>query len=449
MTTQPAGHGPLTRGRIAGYALGSTGTGVFTTVPGLILLFYLTDVLGVAAALAGVVVVLPKVWDVFFNPYVGALSDRQAIRTGTRVPLMLLGAVTLPAAFALVFAGVGTGGTAAAWVTATFLLAATCYAVFQVPYVALPTEMSEDPEDRARITGWRIIALTLGILVGGALAPVIVDASGGGLAGYRVMGAVVAVVMLAAMLVAALSSRWVQSRPGTEPLGFAAAFRLGRGNRAFMALLSAFVLQALGIALALASIAYVCTYFLADYALTSLVFAAFVAPSAVVVPLWVKAGNRYGKWRVLLVNAVALLVLFAALAAAAWAESTPALLCVAVLVGACYGGSQVLPLAMLTDAVIADEARTGARQAGAFTGVWTASETAAFALGPGVLAMLLAVSGFESATFEDPVTQGSTAMLGILFGAGVVPALLFAASLPFIVRFGRSEAARVGVHPSR
>lgn len=38
---------------MAGYAIGSAGTGIFTTVPGLILLFYLTDVLGVAAATAG------------------------------------------------------------------------------------------------------------------------------------------------------------------------------------------------------------------------------------------------------------------------------------------------------------------------------------------------------------------------------------------------------------
>ncbi len=43
----------VSRPRMAGYAIGSAGTGIFTTVPGLILLFYLTDVLGVAAATAG------------------------------------------------------------------------------------------------------------------------------------------------------------------------------------------------------------------------------------------------------------------------------------------------------------------------------------------------------------------------------------------------------------
>ncbi|MEK8228488.1 hypothetical protein NKG05_24360 [Oerskovia sp. M15] len=37
---------------IAGYAIGSVGTGGFGTLPGLMLLFYLTDALAVPAAIA-------------------------------------------------------------------------------------------------------------------------------------------------------------------------------------------------------------------------------------------------------------------------------------------------------------------------------------------------------------------------------------------------------------
>jgi hypothetical protein len=44
----------LRRGTRVGYALGSIGTAAFGTVPGLLLLYYLTDVLGVAAGTAGV-----------------------------------------------------------------------------------------------------------------------------------------------------------------------------------------------------------------------------------------------------------------------------------------------------------------------------------------------------------------------------------------------------------
>ncbi len=50
--TASADRPDLSRRRIAGYAAGSAGTGLLTTVPRLILLFSLTDVLGAAAGLA-------------------------------------------------------------------------------------------------------------------------------------------------------------------------------------------------------------------------------------------------------------------------------------------------------------------------------------------------------------------------------------------------------------
>ena len=40
----------LTRATVARYAIGSLGTGGFATLPGLVLVYYLTDTLGVAAS---------------------------------------------------------------------------------------------------------------------------------------------------------------------------------------------------------------------------------------------------------------------------------------------------------------------------------------------------------------------------------------------------------------
>lgn len=64
----------------SGYALGSLATGAFGTVPGLLLLPYLTDNLAVPAALAGLLVLLPKAWDVVLNPVVGRISTTPPVR---------------------------------------------------------------------------------------------------------------------------------------------------------------------------------------------------------------------------------------------------------------------------------------------------------------------------------------------------------------------------------
>ena len=66
----------LSRGVRIGYGSGSVATGAFGTVPGLMLLPFLTDSLGIAALWAGLIVFLPKAWDVVLNPIAGRISDR-------------------------------------------------------------------------------------------------------------------------------------------------------------------------------------------------------------------------------------------------------------------------------------------------------------------------------------------------------------------------------------
>ena len=78
-----------------GYASGGIATGAFGTVPGLLLLPYLTDSLGISALIAGLIVFLPKAWDVILNPITGRVSDRFAATHGTRRPFLLCGGLAL------------------------------------------------------------------------------------------------------------------------------------------------------------------------------------------------------------------------------------------------------------------------------------------------------------------------------------------------------------------
>src|SRR5690625_7853862 len=124
-----------TRKEVVGYAIGSVGTGGFGVLPGLVLSYYLTDTLGVAALMAGLVVTLPKIWDVVIDPFIGGLSDAQAARRGSRRPMMVLGALTLPVAFLLVFATPPAlpPAWAGLWGVGGFLVAAAGRSVVRVP----------------------------------------------------------------------------------------------------------------------------------------------------------------------------------------------------------------------------------------------------------------------------------------------------------------------------
>ncbi|MGH3241663.1 MAG: MFS transporter, partial [Spirillospora sp.] len=249
---------------------------------------------------------------------------------------------------------------------------------------------------------------------------------------------VIGLVMGAAMVASTLANRWIPSRPGPRPLGLVAALRTARGNRPFFLLLGAYVAHTLAVAIMLAGAPYVATYRLDDYGLTSAMFVCMVGPGAFAVPLWRWLARRYG-----VVGCYAAgLALFAVTAAALYPviSSTAGVLALSAMIGVCYAAVQLLPLSLLPETVHADTGRTGHAQSGAFTGLWTAAETGALALGPGVLALILAASSFRSSDLDEPVVQPGSALTGLTAGFTVVPALLLLLSIPLLLAYQRLAA---------
>jgi GPH family glycoside/pentoside/hexuronide:cation symporter len=425
---------PLGRRTYLGYALGSVGTAGFSTVPGLLLAYYLTNSLGVAAALAAVVVLLPKLWDVVFLPIVGSASDNSAQRRRSRRPFMLIGGVALPVLFVLMFAtpsSLGEGG-ASAWVLVFFLLAASAFALFQVPYIAMPAEITDSVEERTTMMSWRVAFLGFGILLFGVGAPALRDVGNGGASGYLFMAVGVAILIAVGMLGCWWALRRTRPVPlDTSGLGghslreqFAVAWR----TRAFRFLLSAFFIQALATASMLAGAQYFATYVLGKEGLSDVLFAALIVPALIVMPLWARVGHRAGKRSGYTASS---LVFVAGALLLALSRSLP-VAAVLVLVGLCgigYAGMQMFPLAMLPDAIAVDATTSGRQRAGAFTGVWTAGETIGFAVGPA-----LVLAGFVSSS-DSTTSQPASAVTGVLLAFTVVPAVLVLVSLPFIRRF--------------
>lgn len=422
------GPDPLPRRVHAGYALGSLATGAFGTVPGLLLLPYLTDTLGVAAGLAALLVLLPKAWDVLVNPVAGRISDRTRSRLGPRRPWLLGAGLALAVLFAAIFAApFGVGPAAGAYVAVAFLATATAFAFFQVPYVAMPAELTDDAAERTRLMGWRVAVLALAILISGAVAPMVVTAGGEGVAGHRWMGGFVAALIALGALGAFLGTRSAATGTvtATEPT-LRAQLAVVAADRPFRALLLCFVIQSAGVATVLAGVSYFAAQILRDPTTgPTVLFACFVGPALLVMPLWTRLGARLGK-KTALVAASLLLAAGAAALVAAPVLPAAAVYAVVALLGVGYAGQQVFALALLPDCVAASTARTGRRQAGVFTGLWTAGETFGLALGPGIYGLVLALSGYVSSATGTAAAQTSTARLGVLLGFTLIPALLIA-----------------------
>ena len=408
-----------------GYGLGSVATGSFGTVPGLLLLPYLTDRLGVPAAAAGVIVFAPKAWDVVLNPIAGRISDRSTHPDGRRRPFLIRAGLLLAAAFALLFLGpTAPQWLAAGWVAVVYLACATAYSFFQVPYVAMPAEITDDYDERTRLMTWRVAILALAILVSGGASPAIRDAFGP-VWGYRVVGFFVAALIALGAYGAWRGTRSAPGRTGvatSPPVGDQQ--RVNRSDPAFRRLLSTGGLQALATGAMLAGVDYVSRWVIGTPLSATLLFVCFVAPALVVTPLWQRFGTARDKKVGYL---VASLLLGGGALALVLVRSLPdgvVYACVAV-VGVGYAGAQMFPLAMLADvASRTDEART---RVGLYTGVWTAGETLGLSLGPATYAAVLALGGYVSST-GSTVPQSDSALTAIALGFSLVPAALVALS---------------------
>lgn len=450
----------LRGGTVARYAVGSVGTGGFGTLPGLVLVYYLTDTLGVAALVAGLIVTLAKVWDVIIDPVIGAASNHDRARHGSRRRLMAAGGLLLPVFFVLTFAVPESWSPAAgaAWVLLAFLCAATAFSLFQVPYIALPAELTDDYDERTRLLTARVVVLTVAILAFGGGAPALRTMVPDEHGGYLVMAAVAGLVLGVSLLVSTGAEhgarrRHVRSRvspaaaSATPPTGapssdrwrtVVGSYRDGvtvlRTNAPFRALLTTFMLQALATGTMLAGAQYVARWVLGDEAAVTSLFVALVGPAVVFAPVWGAVAHRVGKERAFRMASTLFALAALALLGMAWSPGVWVYGVVAVA-GAAYAGLQSLPMAMLPD-VVAHDARThGPGRAGTFSGVWTAGETTGFALGTAVLALTLAVTGYVESQAGQLVVQPDGAVLGIVLAFSVLPAALVTASLVALHRY--------------
>ncbi|MFC7550270.1 MFS transporter [Plantactinospora sp. GCM10030261] len=432
--------------------------GVWVTVPGLLLLYFLTDVLAVTPWLAGLALLLPKIADVLLHPWIGHRADLDQRRHGDRRRLLLIGCA-LPVAFAAVFAVPGglTGASAAAWVAALFVAGNLLFAAYQVPYLATPADLRIGYHERTRLMAFRMMVLTLGILISGLLAPWLAGGDAATRAGYQRMGLLLGAGMLIAMLVGLtgidrlrrVATGGTESPHGTagsahgtagSPHGTAGwpALLAALRDRQFRWLVAAYLAMSTTTHLVLAGVPYYAEYELGRPALTTALVAAFVAPALLVTPAWLAVSRRIGKQRALLVAQGA----FAAgslVLAVGRPAGLPVLVGAVAVLGVSFAGMQLLPFSMVPDVIRA----AGGGRAGTYTGVWTATEATGAALGPYAFAVCLAAGGFVASSAGETVGQSGSALAAIRYGFGLLPAAVMLAAVLLQRRYTLDRAARL------
>lgn len=432
----------ITLGVALGWGMGSLGMSALFQAVSVLLLRYLTDYLGIAAVVAGLLISASKIFDAIIDPLVGALSDRTRSRWGRRRPYLLLGGALCAISFLLMFhiPPLPDQTMRIVLVELVLLLFAAGYAFFNIPYLAMPPEMSSSPHERTYLISFRVGAIAIGSVFASFVGPMIIEAGGGGVSGHKLMAASVATLVTVASLACFLmtgKARYVaEAKKSEHSLG--TQFRLAVQNKPFVTLVLVKLAQLLG-----AGVTFAITPFLfiqilkSDYPTMGYYFLTYFVAMIVGQPFFVWLCRRYGKKPVYLGVAPVMIAVTLSWLLAGPGDHLFWTLARGAALGFIGGSTLLIIQGMLPDTIRYDSIRSGMNREGVLAGVYTTIEKLAGALSAGVTGIILGAFGYIASTGQD-VVQPESAIRAIYMVASM-PAFCMVVSCLFMLRYHLTE----------
>jgi GPH family glycoside/pentoside/hexuronide:cation symporter len=441
-TSEP--YKPLPLSISVGWGVGTLAVAALFNSVNVLLLRYLVDYVGIGAALAGSMMALSKLYDAIIDPVIGAASDRSRSKHGRRRPFVLVGGLMLAFAALILFnvpSGL-TASTALIYVVVGLLFYSTAYAVFSVPYMAMPAEMTSDYHERSRLISFRVYAVGLASLVATFVGPVLIERGGGGQSGHTMMSVFIATLAIVGTVICFRATARAPFHYSNDHirLGLLEKIRLLVGNKPFVLLLVIKLLQLAALAVTQAAMPFLFKQVLKfNDTMLGLYFLVFYLGVMLSQELWVRLGRRLGKRKIYLVATLVYASMYLSWYFVETGEPVYFAFLRAAGLGVAAGAVLLFGQSLLPDTMEWDYRRTGLRREGMLSAVYTIAEKLAYALGAGITGILLGASGYVKATAGAAVVQPASAISAIYFLASIGPMILLVLSCVALIFYDLSE----------
>jgi GPH family glycoside/pentoside/hexuronide:cation symporter len=409
----------------AGWGFGSMATATMLNAPTAALLFFLVTLVKLDPFAVGLLIFAGKVVDVLTDPPVGALSDKTRSNLGRRRPWLLGSSLACGIAFAALF-NVPEMSVAGTYIYMSIALAlfAVTYTAFQVPYMAMPAEMTDDYHERTRIMSWRVVFMSVGNLLGGGAFAAAAKQLGGDRASYGeaaiYFGIFIAVAMVLTFLLTA-GTRQTQPVAGQDQTRLSQHLRWLGQNKPLMILMGTKIAIYLGVFAGLTTALFFFTSVLKlDEGKFFLVFLVQVVVSILALPACNWLSQKIGKKQSYVISLVGFCAVLASWSLAGPGEPTPLLIARAFLLGLFGAGAHLYGQSMLIDTFALDYQLTGQRREGVLAASFSFVEKACSALAPLIVGALLSFMGFDKdlAATDD---QSASAVQAVYIGYIWIP----------------------------
>lgn len=153
-------------GEKIGYSLGDGSANLVFQMMMMFQLFFYTDVFGIKATAAGMILLVARVFDAFVDPMVGIISDRTNTRWGKYRPWILWTAIPFALFFILAFSTPDLSERGKIlYAGITYIMLMSIYSFNNTPYSSLGGVMTSDIKERTSISSIRFVTATIATFI--------------------------------------------------------------------------------------------------------------------------------------------------------------------------------------------------------------------------------------------------------------------------------------------
>ena len=374
---------------------------------GVLYFFFLTNIIGLAPALAGVVTLISEIWDAISDPLMGVISDNAKTKMGRRRPFILVGGCLLAVAFALIFLPVKEMNETWKFIycAATYLFYNTISTMINVSYSSLSAEISKNSEERDSANVLRLVVSTASAAVCTLLPSIVLDAYTNGKIDVMTLYLIVGVGFgLLFALPVILCAIFVEERvdvPTRKRKFTLVEVITPLKNRPFRQLVGMYLGQALCMDVFSTGVAMFATYVTKPKGSVTVFLGIFIAVQLLAFPFvnkLIKKTNVNKIYGFGLPLSIVALIAFAIFGSNLYI----AYVCV-FFVALGFAGAQLTSWIMFPHTVDAGELLTGNRQSGSYSATMTFARKSSSALVIFLFSMVLQFTGYDEALEIQPV----------------------------------------------
>ena len=415
-----------------GYMFGDFGNDFTFILSSSFMLKFYTDVMGIHAAVVGVLMMAARFVDAFTDVAMGQIVDRsKPTKDGKFKPWLrrMCGPVAI-SSFLVFQSGFANMPYLfkVVWMIVTYILwGSIFYTSINIPYGSMASAISADAKDRASLSTWRSIGSTLAGLVIGVGTPLFAYETVNGntiLSGNRltiIAGVFSVMAVICYMLCFKLATERVEVPQNNTKFNFGDLMKSLVTNRSLIGIIAAAILLLLVMLTMQGMNAYLFPNFYGNVAAQSVAaLAGSLVMLVVCAPLATKLSAKYGKKEL----AIGSCLFGAVVYLICWVlkpENPYTYVVFYVVANIGVGFFNMVIWAMITDVIDDAEVKNGVREDGTIYSVYSFARKIGQALSSGMIGALLSVIGYSAATaFNPEVVNGIFNMTCIIPAIGFV-----------------------------